>query len=56
MSQQEFKNSPEYKLWIKETGGHINEKNYYREQFANRIASEEAQTPADKSAQKPDEK
>ena len=37
MSQQEFKNSPEYKLWIKETDGHISEKNRYRGMFLQRI-------------------
>ena len=40
MSHEEFKNSPEYELWIKETDGHIEEKNYYRGKFAQRIKEE----------------
>ena len=42
MSDEDFKHSPEYELWIKETDGHIEEKNHYREKYHHRLRREEA--------------
>ncbi|WP_230656702.1 hypothetical protein [Psychrobacter sp. I-STPA10] len=43
MTEESFKNSPEYELWIKETGGHIEEKNHYREKYQHRLRRKEAE-------------